>query len=135
MKITPINFASVIEPELLSFWKSRKEANASTPSIQRIHNFGLVETSLAFYASESSTQEPPIFSILLVEIPQQETNAAIKCLIYIPSNLPIELLMIFKNQNDDAMWTRKIIKKIEKALDTKLSNEQKTEPEEPLPEE
>lgn len=118
MKITPINFANLLEPDLISFWETKNDLKDTSVQVNRTHNFKLKQTELTCIAL-SKTEHTTVFcQIQLVEIPQQEKDASVKCMIHLPEvRSPSQLLMVFKKEEDNAMWVRKIISRIESTLE------------------
>ena len=113
MKITPINFTTFLEPELLQYWEDHRFAKGKKVSIQRTHNLKMVQTVVNAVARSKQGESRLLASVQLVQIPQQEQNPALNVLIHLPHlERPEQLLMVFKSESDCYKWSQKIIEKL-----------------------
>jgi hypothetical protein len=118
VKITPINFVTLLEPELISFWENKDDLKGSSIQTKRTHNFKLKQTELTCVAVTKAEHTTVLCQLQLVDIPQQETNASLNCMIHLPDiKSPCQLLMVFKKEEDNSMWVRKIIGRIRSLLE------------------
>lgn len=118
MKTTPINFSGLLEPELIQFWEEKPEAKDASIQIRRSHNFRLKHTELTCILVDKEEKTTVLAQLLLIEIPQQEHHTSLNCMIHLPQvQTPTQMLMVFKKEEDSAMWVRKIIGKIRDLLE------------------
>lgn len=118
MKVTPINFSVLLEPKLIQFWEEKPESKNVSIQIKRSHNFRLRHTELTCVAVDQQENTTILGQILLVEIPQQEQNASLNCMIHLPDvQTPSQLLMVFKTEEDSAQWVRRIITRIRNLME------------------
>jgi len=113
VKITPINFASVLEPELVDFWKDRANAKMGKVEVRRSHNFKLARISLSVLQVKRGNEEV-LCHIDIVDIPQKEDHPALNAMLHLPDiSQPKQLLMIFKRPDDPNAWSGRILKMFE----------------------
>ena len=118
MKITPINFAGLLEPELIQFWEEKPESKDASIQIRRSHNFRLKHTELTCVLVDKEEKMTVLGQLILIDIPQQESHASLNCMIHLPGvQTPTQMLMVFKKEDDNAMWVRKIVSKIRSLLE------------------
>ncbi len=116
VKVTPVNFASYIESDLINFWKDRVDAKDGVLEATRSHNFKISKTALSVIQTSGDRVKTHCL-IDLVDIPQKEDYPALNCLLHVPNmSAPKQLLMIFKQGEEASFWTRKILKSLENLL-------------------
>jgi hypothetical protein len=117
VKITPINYTAQLEPELIKFWRQRERVSSSGIEVQRSHNLKLQRTAISFFKALANEESTLLCHLEVSNIPQQQNNAALNCLIHMPGiELPQQLLMVFKLGSESSMWNTKIIERIESML-------------------
>jgi len=117
VKITPVNFASYFEPELIKFWEGLHPDTSGKLRVQRNHNFKLLQTSVSLIdlAGDSETTE---LMVELVEIPQQEDFPALSCSIHMKDVQKVsQLLMVFKQDGDTSKWSQRIFDEVQEKLE------------------
>ncbi len=113
MKITPINFSTYLEPELISFWKEHRFSEGKKVEVQRTHSLKHRQTTLNAVATDKNGTSSLLSSVQLIEIPQQENNPALNGMIHLSHmNQPTQLLMVFKSDSDADRWAKAIVNKI-----------------------
>jgi hypothetical protein len=129
VKITPINFIAHLEPELIKFWKQRERVPTSSLELQRSHNFKLQRTALSLFKTTGPDAGSILCHIELSNIPQQQNNAALNCLLHLPGiESSHQLLMVFKSGDECSYWVKKIIQRTEQMLAERQNQQEGSSP-------